>query len=166
MKVSFINDHFKRIWAKHKDEFLERLNKLGESGIWILGSEVDDFEKSFAEFVGTKYCVAVSSGTVAIYLALKALGIGQGDEVITSSHTFKATLAAIIDVGAKPVIVDIKDDGLIDPDEVEKAITSKTKAIIPVHLAGAMCDMEKLEKIAEKYDIMIVEDSAQMIKPK
>ena len=166
MKISFINDHFKRIWLKHKDEFLERLNKLGESGQWILGSEIQEFEKSFAGFVGTRFCVAVSSGTAAIMLALRALGIREGDEVITSSHTFKATISAILDVGAKPVIIDIGNDGLIDPAEIEKVITPKTKAIIPVHLAGATCDMEKLEKIAEKYDIMVIEDSCQTIQPR
>ncbi len=166
MKVDFINSHYRRTWARHKEEFFEAIDKMGSEGQWLLGEEMKRFEENFAKFVGTKYCVALNSGHHAIYLALKALGVKEGDEVITSSHTFKATLAAVLDTGAKVIMVDIKDDGLIDPDEVEKAITLRTKAIIPVHLAGQMCDLEKLEKIAEKYDIMIVEDSAQMIKSK
>ncbi|MEK6882063.1 MAG: DegT/DnrJ/EryC1/StrS family aminotransferase [Nanoarchaeota archaeon] len=126
MKISFINDHFKRIWLKHKDEFLERLNKLGESGQWILGEEVSNFEKSFAEFVGTKYAVGVCCGTHAIMLALRALNI-KGN-VALPSHTFKATCSAVLDAGAKPALYDM--DGLFQNS------WPKLDSFIQVHISG------------------------------
>jgi len=152
-----------RQYRKYKTELDDAWFSIMNRGDLILREDVEKFEKNLAEFVGTKYAVGLSSGTDAIYLSLKALGIGQGDEVITSAHTFKSTISAIIDTGAKPVLVDIGEDGLIDSDKIEEKISSKTKAIIPVHIAGAICDMEKIEKIAEKYDIIIIEDSCQSL---
>jgi len=150
-----------RQYRKYKTELDDAWFSVMGRGDLILREDVERFEKNLAEFVGTRFAVGLSSGTDAIYLSLKALGIGQGDEVITSSHTFKATVGAIINAGAKPILVDIREDGLIDPDRIEEKITSKTKAIIPVHIAGTVCDMEKIMKIAEKYDIIIIEDSCQ-----
>ena len=140
-RVSFINQHFRRVWAKHKDEFLERLNKLGESGQWILGSEVSNFEKSFAEFIGTKYAVGVCCGTHAIYLALKALNI-KGIVAIPS-YTFKATCSAVLDAGATPVLYDLDQ------------IITGVQARIPVHIAGELSSLYG--------DGAIIEDACQAI---
>ena len=143
-RVSFINQHFRRVWAKHKNEFLERLNKLGESGQWILGEEVEQFEKSFAEFVGTKYAVGVCCGTHAIYLALKALNI-KGI-VALPSHTFKATASAVLDVGANPILYDYNG-----------VIGQPVNAHIPVHIAGEIFELKKYQNVP------IIEDACQAI---
>jgi len=128
----------------------------------FLGKNVQEFEKNFAEFCQTKHAVGVGSGTDALILALKACGVGCGDEVITVSHTFIATAEAICHVGATPVFVDIKEDSfLIDTDKIEEAITEKTKAIIPVHLYGQIADMDPIMEIAEKHNLKVVEDACQ-----
>ena len=130
---------------------------------WYIGGEEDKrFEAAFAAFCSTKYCVGVGNGLDAIMLALKALGIGAGDEVIVPSNTFIATVLAVSYTGATPVLVepDIRTFN-IDPDKIESAITEKTKAIVPVHLYGQACDMDKIMAIAEKYHLSIVEDCAQ-----
>ena len=113
--------------------------------------------------IGTKYAVGVNSGTDAIKLSLKALGIKSGDEVITAANTFVATVGAITEIGAKPVFVDCNDTFCINVDQLEKKITKKTKAIVPVHFTGYMTDMPKLMKISKKYKIPIVEDACQSI---
>ena len=106
---------------------------------------------NFKKLIKSKYCIAVGSGTDAIYLSLKALGINNGDEVITTAFTFYATIGAIVQAGAKPVFVDIrKEDNNIDPDKIEKAITKKTKAIVPVHWSGKICDMENFKNSKKK----------------
>lgn len=131
---------------------------------WIssTGKYVIQFEESFSKYCGVKYGVAVSNGTVALHLALTVLGIGAGDEVIVPDITFAATINAVLYTGAKPVIVDIEEDGwCIDPDEIEKAITPKTKAIIPVHIYGQPCNMERICGIAQKHGLYIVEDCAE-----
>lgn len=131
---------------------------------WIssTGKYVTQFEESFSKYCGVKYGVAVSNGTVALHLALVALGIGKGDEVIVPDITFAATINAVIYTGATPVIVDIEEDSwCIDPDEIEKAITPNTKAIIPVHIYGQPCDMGQICDIAQKHNLYIVEDCAE-----
>ena len=131
---------------------------------WISssGKFITRFESSFASFCGTGYGVATSNGTTALHLALLALGIGVGDEVIVPNMTFAATINAVLYTGATPVIVDIERDGwCIDPDEIEKHLTSKTKAIIPVHIYGQPCDMGRICNIAKKYNLYIVEDCAE-----
>lgn len=131
---------------------------------WISssGSYVDAFEKSFANYCGTKYAVAVNNGTVAIHLALVALGIGKGDEVIIPSFTMIATAFAICYTGATPVFVDADPyTWNIDVNKIEEKITKKTKAIMPVHIFGNMCNMDKIKELADKYDLFIVEDSAE-----
>ena len=133
------------------------------SGDFTLGKELQKFEKSFAKLIGTKYAVGVNSGTDAIKLSLKALGIKSGDEVITAANTFVATVGAITEIGAKPVFVDCNDTFCINVDQLEKKITKKTKAIVPVHFTGYMTDMPKLMKISKKYKIPIVEDACQSI---
>lgn len=131
---------------------------------WIssLGKYIDQFEAEFAKLCETEYAIAVSNGTVAIHLALVAQNIGHGDEVIIPNLSFVATANAVIHAGAKPVFVDIDPLTLcIDPDEVEKAITPRTKAIMPVHLYGHPADMKQIMEIAERHDLLVIEDAAE-----
>jgi len=120
-------------------------------------------EDEFKKIAQTKYAIGVGSGTDAIFLSLKALGIDKGDEVITVPYTFYATVGAIVTAGATPVFVDVGPDYNIDPENIEAAITSRTKAILPVHWSGLLCDMERIHQIAEKYDLFIVEDACHAI---
>mgnify|MGYP001564387644 CR=1 FL=1 len=164
MKVPFIQ--FSDIYTHNKEEILGALDRVFSAGELCLGDygkDITELESWFARFCGTKYALMVGSGTQALYCAYKALGIGPGDEVITTAHTFSATFDQIVALGATPVLVDIGEDGLIDPTEIEIAITSKTKAIAPVHLEGKVCNMEAIRTIAENHDLYIVEDSAQAI---
>lgn len=131
---------------------------------WIssTGKYITEFEENFSKYCGVQYGVATSNGTTALHLALAALGIGVGDEVIVPDLTFAATINAVIYTGATPVIVDIEEDSwCIDPNEIEKAITPRTKAIIPVHIYGQPCDMDKICKIAKENNLYIVEDCAE-----
>jgi len=128
------------------------------------GSHVQDFEKSAATFVKSKYTIAVNSGTAALQAALYALDVKKGDEILIPSFTFVATANAVVSTGAKPIFVDIlKANYTIDPDDLEKKITKKTRAIIPVHLYGNVADVEKLSEISKKYNLPIIEDSAQSL---
>src|ERR1051326_3827620 len=129
---------------------------------FCLGPDVAQFEKDFAQFIGTKQCVGFNSGTSALHVALLMLGIGPGDEVITTPFTFVATSWAISYVGAKPVYVDIEDATFnLDPRLVERAITPRTKAILPVHLYGHPCDLAGLLDISRRHQLPLVEDAAQ-----
>jgi dTDP-4-amino-4,6-dideoxygalactose transaminase len=131
-------------------------------GDYVLGQAVTELEESFAAFCGTRHAVAVNSGTSALHLALLAAGIGQGDEVVTVPATFVATVAAILYTGATPVFVDIDRDTLtMDPDRIEAAITSRTKAILPVHLHGRLADMAAISRIARAHHLAVIEDAAQ-----
>lgn len=154
-----------REYAKYRAEIISAITGCLERGELVLGfgEEIEKFERSFADFIGVKHAVMCGSGTQALCLAYASLGIGPGEEVITTSHTFIATIDQIVKLGAKPVIVDIGPDGLIDPVLVEKAITEKTKAIVPVHLEGKICDMEAIMEIAERHNLLVVEDAAQAI---
>lgn len=135
-----------------------------KSGMYIGGKAVTDFEKDFAGYIGAKHAVAVNSGTDALVIALKALGIASGDEVITTPFTFFATAEAIAMVGAVPVFADIEEDTYnIDPQKIEEKITTKTKAILPVHIFGQPADMASIKKIADKYNLYIVEDACQAV---
>ncbi|MDP3786139.1 MAG: DegT/DnrJ/EryC1/StrS family aminotransferase, partial [Candidatus Omnitrophota bacterium] len=135
-----------------------------EKGVFILGENVAKFEEETANYCGTKYAVAVASGTDALELSLKALGIGEGDEVITAPFTFIATTEAICVNGATPVLVDIENDTYnIDPSLIEAKITKKTKAIIPVHLFGHPCDIDSVMTIAKRHNLKVIEDCAQAI---
>lgn len=146
----------------YKQEITEAITRVCEQGPYILGEEVAAFEIEFAEYHNINYCVGVGSGTDALVLTMKAFDIGSGDEVITVSHTALATVAAIVMTGAKAVLVDIEEDYYtLDPCKITAAITTKTKAIIPVHLYGQACDMDPILEIAKKYDLKIIEDCAQ-----
>lgn len=131
------------------------------SGQYILGKEVEAFEQEFADYVGTKFGVGCGNGTDALMLALMALGVGDGDEVLTASHGACATASAISLVGAKPVFVDIDEYYTINVDKIESRITENTKAIIPVHLYGQPCEMQTLLTLAVKHKLFVVEDCAQ-----
>jgi aminotransferase EvaB len=145
------------------DEIFVELRELVASGDFTLGKPVAEFEAMFAEAAGSKYAVGVGSGTDALKLPLKALGVGYGDEVITSANAFWATVGAIAEVGARPVFVDCDDGFGIDIDRLEEAITPKTKAIMPVHLAGDVLDMDRVMAIAEKHGLPVVEDACQSL---
>lgn len=133
-----------------------------ESGMLSQGIKVKQFEESFAKFVGTNHAVVTSSGTTALHAAILANNIGAGDEVITTPFTFIATANAIRMAGATPVFVDIEEGTFnIDPEKIEAAITNKTKAILPVHLFGLSCNMDKIEEIAKKHNLLIIEDACQ-----
>ncbi len=151
--------------AQHKElekEIKRAINSVIKKGDFILGHEVGLFEKEFAAFCGTRYSVGVSSGTAALFLTLLSLGIEEGDEVIVPDFTYIATANAVSYAGAKPVFVDIEQDTYnIDTREIEKAITQKTKAIIPVHLFGQPANMPAIIRIAQKYNLKIIEDAAQ-----
>lgn len=137
------------------------LKKIFAGGGYVGGAEVAEFESEFAEYCGTKYAVSVNSGTDALILALKALNIGEGDEVITVSNSFIATANSIVIAGAKPVFTDISPDLLIDSAKIEALITDKTRAIMPVHLCGQAADMDAIKSIAKKHSLKIIEDAAQ-----
>lgn len=145
-----------------KDEIDAAISRVLESGRFILGPEVEGFEKAASEYIGTRFAVGVGSGTDAILLSLDALGIGKGDEVITTPFTFIATTEAIRRRGAKVVFADIEEDTYnLDPTEVEKKISENTKAILAVHLYGHPADMDKIKELARAHNLKVVEDCAQ-----
>ncbi len=146
-----------------KDEIDAALQKVLDSGIYILGSEVTRFEKSIAAYCDCAYAVGVGNCTDALFLGLKALCIGLGDEVISVPNSFFATTGAIRQAGATPVFVDVQEDYNINPALIEDAITDKTKAIMPVHLTGRPAAMDEILEIVEKYQLALVEDAAQAI---
>ena len=149
-------------YAETKDELLKAVTEVFESGTLILGQKVKDFEQAYSDYIGVKFGVGCDNGTNAITLALKALEIGKGDEVITVSNTAIPTVSAVVTAGAMPVFVDINPETyLMDVAKVEAAITSKTKAILPVHLFGQCVDMDPLLDIAQKHHLYVVEDCAQ-----
>ena len=145
------------------DDLWEKLKEFVKTGDFTLGKPLQEFEEKFATLIGTKYAIGVNSGTDAIKLSLKALGIGHGDDVITTANTFVATVGAIAELGAVPAFVDCDDTFCMNVDLLETAITPKTKAIVPVHFTGYMTDMRKLLPIAGKYNLPVVEDACQSI---
>ena len=150
-------------WQEDRAELLPIIDNVLGSGQYIGGDEVDKFEKSVADLCHVKYAIALNSGTDALTLGLHLLGIGRGSEVITPPNSFIASTAVIMHLGAKPVFADVLSDQNIDPSKIEAVISEKTKAIMPVHLNGRVCDMDAIMDIAEKYGLMVVEDAAQAI---
>lgn len=143
-------------------EEIQAVTAVLKSGMLAQGPKVKEFEEKFAKFIGTKFAIATSSGTTALEVALRAHGIGPGDEVITTPFTFIASANSILYTGARPVFVDIEEGSYnIDPDKIEKAITRKTKAIMPVHLYGNPADMTKIMAIARKHKLAVIEDACQ-----
>lgn len=148
--------------ARIKHEVLARIARVIDRANYILGDEVAEFEDEFAGYCGREYCVGVANGTDALHLALRALDIGPGDEVITAANSFAATALAIVYSGATPVLVDIcEDDFNIDPAMIEQAITPRSRAIIPVHLYGQPARMTEIMEIAQRHNLKVIEDSAQ-----
>jgi len=160
-KIKFIDlgTHYKSI----RGEILEKFDEISSRGDYILTEELEKFEKNISNYCGTKYAAGVGNCTDALFLSLKALGIGSGDEVITAPNSFIATAGAIVASGARPVFADVRNDYNIDPEIIEKTITKKTKAIIPVHLTGRSADMTKIMEIAQKRGLAVIEDAAQSI---
>ena len=144
-------------------KIFNKIEKIVKRGDYTLGQEVNEFEKNFAKRTGAKFVIGVGNGTDALYLSLKALNIGRGDEVITVPYTFISTVGAIVTAEAKPVFVDIKEDYNIDENKITSLITKKTKAIMPVHWAGRPCELDKIKTIAKKYNLKIIQDASQAI---
>jgi dTDP-4-amino-4,6-dideoxygalactose transaminase len=161
MKVRFVNPQ--RVYSNLKTELDNAYFQIMESGEFVARRALHEFEANLAEYVGTKYAVGLNSGYDALHLSLRAAGIGAGDEVIVPAHTFVATCSAIVNVNAVPVLVDVGKDFNIDVAEIEKAITRKTKAILPVHLSGIMANMPKILELASKHNLIIVEDACQAL---
>jgi perosamine synthetase len=143
------------------DEEQQAVQAVLASGVIAQGPKVREFEQRFAEFIGCKHAIATSNGTTALHAALLAHGIGPGDEVITTPFTFMASVNSILFTGATPVLVDIDEYFLIDPQQVAKAITPRTKAIMPVHLFGQTADLDALSQLAQQHNLALIEDACQ-----
>ena len=148
---------------KYKKIFKSSLEDLINKGDYIIGSKVNEFEKKFSNFIQSKYSVGVGNGTDALFLSLKYLGIGKGDEVITAPNSYLSSASSIALTGAKPVFVDVNDDLNINPDLIQGSITKKTRAIVPVHLTGKPAIIDQILKIAKANNIKIIEDCAQAV---
>lgn len=160
MKIPFVS--FEVMHKEIEPKILEKFKEVYEKNWFIQGEEVQKFEEEYAAYCGVKYCVGCGNGLDALFLPLKAYGIGEGDEVIVPSNTFIATALAVSYTGATPVFVEPKINTFnINPEEIEKKITNKTKAIMAVHLYGQPAEMEQILEIAKKYDLKVIEDSAQ-----
>ena len=145
-----------------KEEIESAVNRVLASGWYIMGEELTKFEEEFSQYTNTGYSIGVNSGSDALLLAIMALGIGNGDEVLTVSHTFISTVDSIVRSGAKPIFIDIEPDTYcIDPAQIEQNITKRTKAIIPVHLYGHSANMSPIMEIAKKYNLHVIEDACQ-----
>jgi len=160
-KVPFVN--YPLQYRKLKKPLEKTIKDVLRRGDLILRKDVTEFEKNLASFLEVKEAVGVNSCTDAMILSLVAAGIREGEEVITVSHTFFATIEVIHRCRAKPILVDIGEDFLMDPEKIEEVITKKTKAIIPVHLNGRVCQMDRIMEIARKYNLMVIEDAAQSL---
>lgn len=158
-KVPFID--LQQRFEEEKQELMSCVERVLSQGHLVMTQEVFDLEAKITDFTGAKHCVSLNSGTDALMMSLWALGIGRGDEVITAPVSFVATIGSIAHVGATPVFVDVGDDQLMDPNLIEAAITPKTKAIMPVHWTGRIADMDAICAIAEKHNLLVIEDAAQ-----
>jgi perosamine synthetase len=153
---------FKIYWDEHDVEKVSSVIKRGM--YWAIGPEIKEFEKKVAEYVGVKYALALNSGTSALHVILAAHDIGKGDEVIVPSFTFIATANAALFVGAKPIFAEIEGETYgLDPADVERRITPKTKAIMPIHCGGSPCQIERLKHIADKHNLILIEDAAESL---
>lgn len=160
-KVPFVDPqtHYRRLKSEIDDAITDTLSR----GDLVLRQQLRDFERNLADFVGVKYAVGVNSCYHALHFSLLAAHIGPGDEVITVGHTFVATVSAIVHAGAKPVLIDVDKDYNLHPDLLEAAITPRTRAIIPVHLNGRVCEMDRVEAVAKEHGLHIIEDAAQAL---
>ncbi len=150
-----------REFAALQDEIMSTIESVLRGGDLVMRHHMEDFERNFARFVGRKDAVSMSNCTDALRLTLEALGVGPGDEVVTVAHTFVVTMAAVHHVGAAPILVDVGPDHNLDVDLLEAALSPRTKAIIPVHLNGRLCEMDRLMELADSSGIPVLEDAAQ-----
>jgi dTDP-4-amino-4,6-dideoxygalactose transaminase len=162
-KLEINHNYLQQQFSDH-DVIWEKIREVVIRGDFTLGAEVDLLEREYAQLCETQYAIAVGSGTDALFLSLKSLGIDRGDEVITTPFTFYATIGSIVTAGAKPVFVDVGPDFNINPAKIEEKITSNTKAIMPVHWSGNPCEMDSIEGIAARYKIPVVSDACHAIK--
>jgi dTDP-4-amino-4,6-dideoxygalactose transaminase len=160
-KVPYVN--YPLQYSLIKDELDEAYHRVMQQGDLIFRKDLIDFESNIAKRVNQKHGISMDSCTNAMFLSLYALGIGKGDEVITVDHTYIATIDVIVRCGAKPILIDVRDDFNMNPELIESVITKKTKAIMPVHLNGRSCDMDAIKTIADKYGLFIIEDVAQSL---
>ena len=161
MSVPFVDTG--RQYRAYKKEIDAAFESVATSGLYVQGEAVEEFEQKLAEFCEVSYCLTVANGTDALILAMRVLGIGVGDEVITTPNSFIASAGSIAAVGAIPVFVDVREDYNINPDKIVQAITGKTRAIMPVHLTGRPAAMNKINAIAKEYGLVVIEDAAQAI---
>lgn len=161
MQIPFFR--YPHVFGQQRNEILAAMIKVMDRGAFILQDELKQFEQLSAAFVGARYAIGMANGTDTLFLALKAAGIGPGDEVILAAHTYIATAAAVHFAGGMPVLVDCGADHMIDPAAVAAAVTPRTKAIMPTQLNGRTCDMDRLQAIATKHNLVIVEDAAQAL---
>lgn len=161
MKVPYINLGLQH--QKDKSEILKKVESILDSGMFILGEEVQSFEEQFAKLCDTQYAIGVANGTDALVLALKAIGVGPGDEVITAPNSYLASASSIELTGARAVFADVGEDYNLDPEKLEEKITGKTKAIIAVHLTGRPAKMDEINEIACKHELKVIEDAAQAV---
>ena len=148
MKIPYVS--LDKQYKNERKDLLKIFDNVLGSGTYVGGKFVKKFEKNLAKFCGAKYCSSFNSGTDALTIALYLLGVRKGDEVITTPNSFIASTSVIVHLGAKPVFIDVLDDQNMDPDLIEKKISAKTKVIMPVHLSGRVCQMDKILKIANK----------------
>ena len=161
VKVPFFN--YPALFKAQEKEIMDTLHDVMSRGAYILQRDLEGFEEKIKELIGVKHVLGVADGTNALMLSLRAAGVGHGDEVILSSHTYIATAASVHFVGATPVLVECGVDHMIDPKSVESAITDKTRVIMPTQLNGRTCDMDALQAIADKHGLVIIEDAAQAL---
>ena len=160
-KVPFVD--YPAQYHSMEGEIDAAIKEILSRGDFILREDLRHFESNIASFLGVKYAIGLNSGTDALHLSLLAAGIAPGDEVVTVAHTFLATVGAIVNCGARPALVDVAEDYNMDIDQVEQAISPRTRAIIPVHLNGRLCDMGKLMEITHKHNLPVIEDAAQAL---
>ena len=159
MEIQFLN--LKDAYLELKNEFDQVWQDVNKDSFYILGKRLEKFEKEFANYLGAKHVIGVANGLDALRLSLKAFDIGSNDEVIVPAFTYIASWLAVSEISATPVPVEVNDNLLLDPNKIEAAISNKTKAIMPVHIYGRVCQMEEICRIAKKYSLKIIEDSAQ-----
>jgi len=160
-KIRFVEPA--KVYRMIRDELDAAYFEVMSKGDLIDRGQLRSFEENLAAFVGTKYAVGLNSGYDALHMSLRAAGIGPGDEVIVPAHTFVATASAVVNAGARPVLVDVGKDFNIDCDRIEEAVTERTRGIIPVHLSGWMADMPRVMEIAERHRLAVVEDACQSL---
>ncbi len=161
MQIPFVD--LARQFRSLEPQLTQAFVEVGRSGVYIMGERLESFERKVAEFIGVSHVVGVADGSDALFLILKALDIGPGDEVITATNSFIATAWVIVAAGAKPVFVDVAEDFNIDPERIAAAVTARTRAIIPVHLTGRPAAMDAVNEIARRHSLFVIEDAAQAI---